>query len=385
MCDWLTSWGGAAKVEEAIGEMFPQADVYTSVCNPKLFPWLEGRKIHISWLDKIPYFRNKHQLFAWLRPTLFESFDLSGYDLVISSSSAESKCVITKPETLHVCYCHTPIRYYWSDYYDYLRDRMEFGWLNPIVKLVMPRMVHNLRMNDRLAAERVDFFIANSKYIAKRIKKYYRRESVVIYPPVDMNLNIKNQISNIQQTQIKSQIEKNGKNEESVEDYYLYVGRLIPYKKADLVAEAFVKNGRKLKIVGPGPQTSKISKIIAGDENIELLGFVDDNTKRELLQNCRALIFPAEEDFGIVPVEAMAAGRPVIAYGKGGARESVIENETGLFFDKQDTDSINKAIDIFEQKTWDSGKIVERAWQFRKERFQMEFKDFINNILTNQK
>ncbi|MFA4930780.1 MAG: glycosyltransferase family 4 protein, partial [Patescibacteria group bacterium] len=162
VCDWLTSRGGAEKVTEVLAEIFPQADIYASVVEKKLFPWLDKHRVFVSWLDHIPWFRKKHQLFPHLRPLIFENFDLSDYDLVISSASAESKSVLTKPGTLHVCYCHTPIRYYWSDYYNYFTKRLEFGWLNPLVKLVMPYFTNYLRMYDRLSAERVDFFVANS-------------------------------------------------------------------------------------------------------------------------------------------------------------------------------------------------------------------------------
>ena len=370
MCDWLTSRGGAAKVEEVIAEIFPSADIYTSVCNPNLFPWLKGRKIFTTWLNKIPYFRNKHQLFAWLRPILFESFDLGGYDLVISSSSAESKCVITKPETLHVCYCHTPIRYYWSDYHEYIRERLEFGILNPLVRLVMPRMVFDLRMNDRMSAERVDLFVANSQYIVSRIKKYYRRDAKVIYPPVEVNerFNIQYPISN------KSHKNKTG---EKQEDFYLFVGRLVPYKKADLVVEAFVENGRNLKVIGEGPMLGKIKKLSQGSENIEFLGFGNDEMKMEIMKKCKAVIFPSLEDFGIVPVEAMSLGKPVVAFGQGGARESIVDGITGVFFERQNVKSLNEAIERIERCEFDSERIIERAKIFSKERFCREFEEFI--------
>jgi glycosyltransferase involved in cell wall biosynthesis len=368
VCDWLTSWGGAAKVEEAIMESFPQADVFTSVCDRNLFPWLEGKKIYTSWLDKVPWFRKKHQMFAWLRPTLFEGFDLSGYDVVISSSSAESKCVITKPETIHICYCHTPIRYYWSDYHEYLNERMEFGVFNPLVRLLMPRMAHSLRIVDRLAAERVDYFVANSKYVQKRINKFYRREATVIYPPVDIGLNVDCTL--------------NSNHDQSDSDYYLFVGRLVPYKKADLVVEAFIENGKRLKVIGEGPQINKINQLALQSDKIEILGGVSDVEKANLLAGCRALIFPSREDFGIVPLEAMSYGKPVVAFAEGGATESILDGETGLFFAEQNVQSLNEAIEKLEKKSFSCDKIVNRAKQFGKERFVKELREFVSRKLS---
>ncbi len=358
MCDWLTSLGGAAKVEEAILEAFPQADVFTSVCDPQLFDWLKGKKIYTSWLNNVPWLRKKHQLFAWLRPVLFEGFDLSNYDLVISSSSAESKCVITKPETVHICYCHTPIRYYWSDYHEYLNERMEFGILNPLVRWIMPNMAHDLRMTDRLAAERVDYFVANSNYVKRRISKFYRRTAEVIYPPVDLEENVKI-------------------NREEKEDYFLFVGRLVPYKKADLVVETFLKNGKKLKVVGGGPQLNKLRKMIGDNQLIEVKGEIADQEKKELLAGCRALIFPSREDFGIVPLEAMSYGKPVVAFAEGGAMESVLEGKTGLFFQEQTVDSLNEAIERLEKMNFDCNNIVNRAKQFSRSRFVRELQELV--------
>ncbi|HPN67541.1 MAG TPA: glycosyltransferase [bacterium] len=358
VCDWLTSLGGAAKVEEAILEAFPQADVFTSVCDPQLFDWLKGKKIYTSWLNNVPWLRKKHQLFAWLRPVLFEGFDLSNYDLVISSSSAESKCVITKPETVHICYCHTPIRYYWSDYHEYLNERMEFGILNPLVRWIMPNMAHDLRMTDRLAAERVDYFVANSNYVKRRISKFYRRTAEVIYPPVDLEENVKI-------------------NREEKEDYFLFVGRLVPYKKADLVVETFLKNGKKLKVVGGGPQLNKLRKMIGDNQLIEVKGEIADQEKKELLAGCRALIFPSREDFGIVPLEAMSYGKPVVAFAEGGAMESVLEGKTGLFFQEQTVDSLNEAIERLEKMNFDCNNIVNRAKQFSRSRFVRELQELV--------
>ena len=243
VCDWLTSQGGAEKVTELVAEIFPQAIIYTSVCDRSKFGWLKDRQVITSWLDKLPIIKYKHQLVAPFRPMVFEGFDLSEYDLVFSLTSAEAKDVITKPETIHICYCHTPIRYYWSDYHEYLTRRLEFGIFNPIIRLIMPFFTNRLRLMDRLAADRVDYFIANSKYVRERIAKYYRREAEVIYPPVEQF-----------DLQLKDQKSKVGG------DYYLYFGRLVPYKRADLAVEAFIESAKRLIVAGWGPQLKLLKK-----------------------------------------------------------------------------------------------------------------------------
>ncbi|MBU0648456.1 glycosyltransferase [Patescibacteria group bacterium] len=365
VCDWLTSRGGAEKVTEQLAKIFPRADIYASVVNIEYFPWLKDRRVTTSWLQKIPVLRDKHQLFPHVRPLIFENFDLSNYDLVISSCSAESKSIITKPRTVHVCYCHTPIRYYWSDYHEYFGKRLEFGWLNPIIKVVMPWFTNKLRMFDRLSAERVDFFVANSKNTQKRIAKYYRRQSEVITPPVEF-------------------LDDYNGNKVKDGDYYLCLGRLIPYKKADLVVEAFLKSKRKLIVAGDGPLKKKLLKMIPDHSSVEILGYVSDNEKWKLLAECRALVFPAEEDLGIVPLEAMSFGKPVIAYGLGGVLETVIDGKTGVFFDSQNPELLNKAVEKFEGMKFDKKKIREHARGFGEERFKKEIMGFIGEVVGNE-
>lgn len=365
VCDWLTNPGGAEKVVEVLADIFPEAPIFTSVCDRNRFKWLKKRKLITSWLDRLPIIRYKHQLMAPFRPMVFEGFDFSEYDLVFSLTSAEAKNIITKPKTIHICYCHTPIRYYWSDYHEYLNHRLEFGVFNPLIKLIMPFLVNSLRISDRMAADRVDYFLANSINVKTRIEKYYRRESEVIYPPVEDEFEVK-------------------RGEKSQNDYYLCLGRLVPYKKADLVVEAFVKNGRRLLVSGEGPLLSRLKKIAEGKRNIEILGRVDDNEKKILLENCKALVFPAEEDFGIVPVEAMMCGKPVVAFGKGGARETVVEDLSGVFFEKQDVHSLNKAIVILERKRWDEKKISAWASKFRREVFVKNINEFVAKVLKRE-
>ncbi|MEW6554081.1 MAG: glycosyltransferase [Actinomycetota bacterium] len=327
-------------------EMYADAPIYTSVFTPEQFPQLAGCDVRTSFMQKVPWAKTKHQAFPFLRTVAFERFDLSAYDVVISSGHAESKGVITRPETLHICYCYTPIRYYWSGYHHYL-ENPRYGILNPLVKAAMPYMTNYLRVWDRCAADRVDLFVAISEYVAKRIRKYYRRDADVIYPPVNTSwLSIS----------------------PTVDDYFLLAGRLIPYKRADIVVEAFNRLGLPLKIVGTGTELDALRA--AAGPNIEFLGRVGDTELGELYSRCQALIFPPEEDFGIVPLEAMAAGRPVIAYRAGGALETVVEGETGMFFDRQDGESLMEAVRDFDAGRFDPHRVRRQALAFDVEVFK---------------
>lgn len=355
VADWLTSNGGAEKVTEAIMSIYPDAPIYTSVFNKKNFTHLSSKKIYTSFLQKIPFSKTKHQLFSILRPYAFESFNFSNYDIVISSAHAEAKGIITKPYTMHVSYCHTPTRYYWSDYHEYY-NRLEFGILNPIIKILMPSFISKMRFWDKLASERVDYFIANSKYVAKRIMKYYRKEAEVIYPPV--------QCSNFE-------ISKSG-----YENFYLAGGRLIPYKKIDIVVKAFndLKN-EKLIIFGTGPEEKKLKKIAS--KNIEFVGKINNDELKKLFSKCKAYIFPQDEDFGIVAVEAQASGRPVIAYRKGGALETIKEGITGVFFNEQTPPSLIDAIKRFNPDKYNPQLIRQHSLQFDISIFNKKIHNFI--------
>ncbi len=296
VCDWLKDWGGAEQVLADMLELFPQADVYSSVYFPEKFTKLLGNtKVTSSFLQKIPFVRSRPKLFPWLRPYAFESFDLSEYDVVISSSSAESKGIITKPETVHVCYCHSPTRYYRSHTHEY-QKMLEFGFFNPLARLVMPMMLKRLREWDRDAADRVDDFVANSNNTAKRIAKYYRRPATVITPGIDTEKFVV---------------------ETEKEDYYLAVGRIIPYKKFDLLVDAFNASGKRL-VIATSTENALFKELFKKSQpNIEWAIGVTNEEKVRLFQKAKAFVFPPEEDFGIVPLEAMACGTPVIAYGKG--------------------------------------------------------------------
>jgi len=353
--EWLTSIAGSERVLLTLHELYPDAPIFTSVYSPEAFPMLADADVRTSFLQKVPFARRKHQAFPHLRAVAFEQFDLSEYDVVISSCHAESKGVITRPETLHICYCYTPIRYYWSGYHHYL-ENPRYGILNPLIRLVMPYMTNYLRVWDRCAADRVDAFVGISEYVARRIRKYYRRDAHVIYPPVNTAWL---------------------KPSESCGDYFLVAGRLIPYKRTDIVVEAFNRLGLPLKIAGTGTEFESLREL-AGP-NIEFCGRVSDRELGELYSRCQALIFPPEEDFGIVPLEAMAAGRPVIAYRAGGALETVVEGETGVFFDRQDAEALMEAVRDFDPGSFKPEKAREQALKFDVEVFKKKVLDFVDS------
>ncbi len=350
VADWLTDPGGAEKVVYAFHRMFPDAPIFTSIFDADRMKAFEGADVRTSFLQNWPMSKRKHQLYLRWMPTAFEQFDLSEYDIVLSSAHSCAKGVITRPQTMHVCYCHSPMRYVWDDCHRYIND---YPWPK-IVKMAAPYLLHNIRMWDRLAADRVDYFISNSDFIGERIKKYYKAESETVYPIVeteDFYLSAE------------------------TESFYLAVGRLIPYKRFDLIVEAFNHLGKPLKIVGRGPEAKKLKRI-AG-KNIEFLDFVSDEKLRELLSTCKGFVFPQLEDFGIAPVEAMASGRPVIAYNQGGALETVKDGVSGMFFKEQTVESLVRAVLAFEKKNFDSKKVAESVADFGRVRFEKEMKGFL--------
>ncbi|HCR42337.1 TPA: glycosyltransferase family 4 protein [Patescibacteria group bacterium] len=353
VADWLASRGGAERVVLALSEIFPQANIFTSVYKPELFPELARRKVITSFLQTMPLGK-KHQLWPTLRPLAFELLNLDDYDIVISSASAEAKGVLTKPETLHVCYCHTPTRYYWSHYHYYLQHP-EFGWLNPAVRFVIPNLIHKLRLWDRVAADRVDVFLANSRTTQSRIKKYYERESTVIHPPVD---TARFSIA------------------EDIEDYYLIVGRQTAYKRTDLAIAAFNSLKLPLKVIGTGPALKQW--MLEAKNNISFLGRLSDAEVAHYLSHCRALIMPQEEDAGIVPLEASASGRPVVAYRGGGALDTIIDGKTGIFFDQQTPAALAEAVIKSQAVAWQPEIIRQHAKKFDKANFQNKIKEFID-------
>jgi glycosyltransferase involved in cell wall biosynthesis len=350
--DYLNQYGGAEKVLEAFCEIFPDAPVYTLIYDPELvdsmFP---GKRIRASFLQKFPFIKKHHRFFSPLMPLATEKLDLSAFDIVLSDSAAFSKGVITKPNTLHICYCHTPTRYAWDDSHRYIR---EFS-IPKLARFLVPIFMNYLRLWDREAAYRVDKFISNSNFVSKRIKKYYKQDAVVIYPPIN--------------TKFFTPTENPGKG------YYLMVGRLLPYKRFDIAIEAFNRLELPLKIIGKGPEMAKLKK--AANWSIEFLGELTGDELKTHYQNCKALVFPQEEDFGIVALEAMACGRPVIAYRGGGALESVLEGKTGVFFDEQNTKSLIEAIKDFDVEKFDSKIIRNHALKFDKEVFKKKIREFV--------
>lgn len=356
VCDWLTNTGGAEKVILALHHLFPKAPIYTSIYNPQKIKGFENAIINTSYLQHLPFAKNKHQLYLAMMPHAFERFDLSGYDIVISSSHSCAKGVITKPETLHICYCHSPMRYAWENSHKYIQEYE----VNSIVKKIAPLFMHKIRMWDRLSADRVDNFIANSKHIQNRIHKYYRRPSSVIYPFVDC---------------------KNYNVTSSRQDFFLAVGRLTPYKKFDLIIETFNELNLPLKIVGRGVAYKKLKEM--ANDNIEFLGHVSNDKLAELYGQAKALIFPQIEDFGITPLEAMASGCPVIAYNKGGALETVVDKKTGIFFNEQNAVTLKAAVEKFNKMNFDPQAIREHAEKFDLKIFDEKMLEFIEKKWEN--
>ncbi|MDQ5943332.1 MAG: hypothetical protein QG675_100 [Patescibacteria group bacterium] len=358
--DWLTNLGGGERVVDALGSAFPEAPIFTSVYNANGISIFKDKQIISSFLQRWPLSQSKHQLYPMLRRYAFESFDFSDYDVVISSSSAESKGIITNTETIHFSYIHTPTRYYWSGYQDYL-DSPGLGLFNPIAKFFLPKVVGTMRYWDYAAAQRPDYLIANSQTVKDRITKYYHRDSDIIFPPVEID---------------------NFKTTTKTKDYYLVVSRLIPYKRVDLAVQACSELGRKLIVVGDGSELARLRKLASKD--IEFVTDADDRKVSDLYTNSRGFIFTAYEDFGITPVEAMASGVPVITYGRGGASESVVDKKTGIFFDQQTVGCLKKAILSFEKNNFSKDKIRKHSEKFSKDRFIKEIKDLINEKYESQ-
>jgi len=357
ICDWLKDFGWAEIVISHLLEIFPQADIFTSVFFMEWNEIFKWKKITTSFIQKIPFLNKSHKLVLMLRPYAFESFNLSEYDIVISSSSAESKWVITKPETLHFCYCHTPTRYFWSHYHEYL-NMTEFGFLNPLARWLMPKIIHSLRIWDFIASNRVDYFIANSKNTLLRIKKYYKKDAEVIYPWLD--------IENIPFSEEK-------------EDYYFYNWRCIPYKRFDLIIDAFNKNWKKI-IISTNTDNKLYRKLKAkSKENIIWKFWLSLEEINKIHSKAKAFLFPPEEDFGLAPIAAMASGTPVIAYKKWWSLETVLDWITWIFFENQSIRSLNNAIKEFENMTFNPKKIKEHALKFDKKIFQKKLVDFIEN------
>lgn len=362
--DWLTNIAGAEKVVFEILKIFPKADVYTSVYRSDIFrDILKGHKVYTSFLQKIPLARHKHQLFPVLRRYAFENFDFSNYDLVISSSTAEAKGIITSESTLHVSYIHTPTRYFWSHYDQYLSDP-GFGALDPAVRFQLRRTIKSSRRWDFAAAQRPDVILANSATVQGRIQRYYKRQSEVVYPPVDID-----------------RFAKEYPRPKNVPDsYFVVASRLIPYKRFDIAIKACMKARRHLVVVGSGSELTKLKGI--SNEMIQFMGHVSDEEMVAYVQHAEALIFPGEEDFGIVPVESMAAGTPVIAYAAGGATETVEPGKTGELIGSQSVAAFYTAVQDFNAKKYSAHVLSEYADKYRLAAFRDQLQSIICHNLN---
>jgi glycosyltransferase involved in cell wall biosynthesis len=370
---WFVSRAGGERVFDAISSIFPIADVFTLFLDPQKFPSsLHQHKITTSFLDKIPAAQRMHRHFLPFYPLAVEMLDLSGYDLVISSDSGPMKGVLTDPSSTHICYCHSPMRYLWDGYSAYCRK------MSPLARTLFGITAHYVRNWDYSAAQRVDHFIANSHYVAGRIGKYYRRDSTIIHPPIDT-----------------SQSYLAGHHD----DYYLAVGRLVPYKRTDILIDACRKLGRKLLVVGEGSERKKLAG--RAPRNVEFLGELPDAELKSIYARCRALLFAADEDFGMVPLEAQSFGRPVIAFGKGGSLETVrgayapigqsqaTEGGaiTGIFFQEQTADSLAEAIVSFEssEEIFLAEQIQSHARRFDTSIFLERMRHFISTAMASDK
>ena len=354
--DWLTGMRGGEKVLEVICELYPGATLVTLLHNKgSLSPTIEKMNIKTSFIDKLPFKTKKYRNYLPLFPAAIESIDFSEFDLIISTSHCVAKGAIRREGGLHICYCHTPMRYVWEMFDEYFGK----GKAGILTRTAMSVFAPRLRKWDVRTSGRVNYYIANSYNVARRIKEYYNRESDVIHPPVDTSLF---QIS------------------EYSKEYFLIVSALVPYKKVEIAIEAFNRIEKKLVVVGTGPESYKLKTM--AKKNIEFLGWRDNSELSILYANCRALIFPGMEDFGIVPLEAMACGKPVIAFGKGGALETVIgdgEGATGIFFDEQTVDALVKSIYDFEKKYFDPQKIREHALEYDRALFKEKIKIYIED------
>ncbi len=358
--DYLNQMGGAERVVMAFHQIFPDAPIYTSIYDQqRVDPAFKEMDIRTSFMQKFPLVTRHHQPYLPFYPFAMESLDLRDYELVLSSSSAFGKGVITRPGTMHICYCHTPMRWCWN-----YREYVEREQLGGMARRVLPLLITGLRVWDQVSAMRVDHFIANSPIVAERIQKYYRRDAVVIPPPVEV-----------------SRFSFDPATE--VEDYFLIISRLIPYKRIDLAIEACNRLRLPLVIIGAGRDLERLKRL-AGP-TIRFLGRLSDQDMLHYYARCRALLFPGEEDFGITPLEAQACGRPVIAYGSGGALASVVEGITGVFFYEQTVDSLATALVSFDERRYEPQTIRSHALEFDMPRFHRRILQFIEAKMNERK
>jgi len=352
--DYLVHIRGGERVLLLLSELFPTADIYVLVYNPCAIPleW-HTRDIRTSFVQKLPFAPRLFRVWAPLYPYAVEQFDLRGYDLVISSSSGFAHGVITQPYTCHICYSLSPFRYAWSWYHELVSNR------NPLTSLAIRAILHRIRQWDCQAADRVDYYAAISQVTRQRIRKFYRRDAAVINPPIDVS-----------QFSVSDE----------VEDFYLIVSALMPYKRVDIAIEAFNRLELPLKVIGEGPELRKLKTM--ANSNIEILGTLPDEEVRQYYSRCRAFIFTAEEDYGITPLEAQASGRPVIAYGAGGVLETVVDGVTGIFFPQQTSDSLAEAVTRFNPCQFNPQAIRQHAAKFDVSVFKQKMLTFVREKLA---
>jgi glycosyltransferase involved in cell wall biosynthesis len=352
--DWFKVEGGAENVVTSLLNIYPEADFFSVVdffTDAQRKKILGGKKATYTFIQRLPFAKKYFQHYLFLFPLAIERLDLRKYDLVISSSHAVAKGVLTGPDQLHICYSHTPMRYAWDMYFAYREEHHIKG----IKEKILSYVLHKIRIWDVISSNRVDYFIANSSFVKQRISKYYRRDAKIIYPPVSANRY---------------------SLWEEKENYYFTASRLVPYKKIKMIVEAFVESGKPLVVAGSGSELKEIMGIAT--DNITILGYVKDERMVELMKKAKAFVFAAYEDFGIIPVEAMMCGTPVIAYGKGGIKNTMIDNVTGVLYHEQSVESLNVAINQFETMTFDYTTISNHASQFSTEHFEKEIKAFVN-------
>ena len=357
---WLVNIRGGEKVIQSLLEIFPDADIFTHVYNPKkVYTLIKNRHVITSHINRLPFVKKIYQFYMPLMPNALNDFNLQSYDLVISSESGPAKGVIPNPNAYHLCYCHSPMRYLWDMYHEY------FQGANPLVRIFMKRIIPKLRLWDAVSANQVDCFIANSCYVAQRIRRCYNREATVIYPPVE----IENFLS----------------IERKPEDYYLFFGQLTWYKRADLAIEACLASGHRLVVAGAGKKSRKWRKY-EKTGLITFMGRVSDEDTLKLFSSAKALLFPGIEDFGIIPVEAQAAGCPVIAYRRGGALDTIIDGVTGIFFDEQTSASLTEAMNRFESMKAEGVFNSREVFSDHVRQFTPEvFKDKVKSIIEERK
>lgn len=358
---WLVNNRGGEKVLAKLAELFSDADIFTHVYDPDAMPQeITRRSVRTTFINRLPFAKKLYQSYLPLMPLALRRLNLSGYDLIISCESGPAKGICKPKGSLHICYCHTPMRYLWDMADDYFKSASLLKKAG--MKLLMPA----LRRWDLWSSTQVDHFVANSRFVADRIRRVYGREATVIYPPVD--------------------VARFSVRERSPQDFYLFAGQLTAYKRAYLAVEAFNRLGKRLVVAGDGEQLESLKHLVScishpASQNIEFLGRVSDEKLNELYSTCRALIFPGIEDFGIVPVEAQAAGAPVIAFRAGGVLETVRENETGIFFAEPSADALIKAVERFEMRSFDAAICRTHAQKFSAERFRTEFRTFCEKVI----